>query len=87
MEQIFDYTRRLSDPAFALLEHNSNIIASYIVYGSYYTKVILINHPHAGVILDVEPWQFIFEEMALPNRAPFLYRLSELAVRHWNYNG
>ena len=52
-----------------------------------YTKVVLINHPQVGLIWDVEPWQFIFEEMALPVRAPFLYRLCELAVRHWDYNG
>jgi len=85
--QTFDYTERLSNPAFAICEPGSQIIASYIVYGRYYTKVILINHPQAGIIWRVEPWQFVFEEMAPPNRAPFLYRLCELAVRLWHYNG
>ena len=35
-----------------------------------------------------DPWQFVFEEFALAQgRAPFLYRLCEVAVRHWDYNG
>jgi hypothetical protein len=87
MDQTYEYTERLSHPAYALWQPGSQIVASYIVYGGLYTKVVLTNHPHAGLIWDVEPWQFIFEEMALPVRAPFLYRLCELAVRLWDYNG
>ena len=87
MEQTFDYANRITSAAFALPEPGSQIVASYIVYGKYYTKVTLFDDTRSGKLWDVEPWQFVFEEMALPVRAPLLYRLCELAVRHWDYNG
>jgi len=47
MDQTYEYTERLSHPAYALCQPGSQIIASYIVYGGLYTKVVLINHPQA----------------------------------------
>ncbi|KAF5378103.1 hypothetical protein D9615_007569 [Tricholomella constricta] len=75
MDQINDYTTRLSQAAFAVHELDTAIIASYLVYGKYYAKVVW-----NGSVYTLTPWQFIMEEMALPDRAPFLYRLCELAV-------
>jgi len=84
--QAVGYARRLTN-AFSLQEQNSPYIATYVVYGTYYTKVTFRNQGNA-LIPVVEPWQYVFEEFALAEgRAPFLYRLCELAVCHWNYNG
>ena len=84
--QAVGYARRLTN-AFSLQEQNSPYIATYVVYGTYYMKVTFQNWGNA-LIPVVEPWQYVFEEFALAEgRAPFLYRLCELAVCHWNYNG
>jgi hypothetical protein len=84
--QAIGYARRLST-SFSLREQNSRFIATYVVYGRYYTRVTVTNQGNA-LVSQVAPWQFVFEDFALAHgRAPFLYRLCELAVRHWNYNG
>lgn len=88
LNQTLDYALRLSKSHFSLLQQNSRLIATYLVYGKYYTSITMINHPVAGLVWRAEPWQFVFEDFALAQgRAPFLYRLCELAVSHWVYNG
>ena len=72
MEQTYDYARQVSTPAFSLPEFGLQVVLSYIVYGRYYTKVTLSIDLEVGHIWDVKPWQFIFKEMALPDRAPLL---------------
>ena len=84
--QAVQYSRRLTT-TYSLLEQNSQSIATYVVYGMYYTRVTWV---YQGDILvhNVDRWQYVFEEFAFADgRAPFLYRLCELAVRHWDYNG
>ena len=83
--QAAEYAIRLSTH-FSLLEQNSEIIATYVVYGDFYTRVYLVNE-----VVNTDPWQYIFEEFSpaalAQGRAPMLFRLCELAVRHWAYNG
>ena len=76
--QLMDYCDRLSQGAFALTDQ-TGVIPGYLVFGDCYTQVKKNNG-----LWEVEPWQFVFEEMVLnEGRAPFLYRLCELAVTHW----
>jgi hypothetical protein len=84
--QAAGYAKRLST-TFSLQEQNSRFIATYVVYGRYYTRIIVTNQGNA-LVSHADPWQFVFEDFALAQgRAPFLYRLCELAVHHWDYNG
>jgi len=88
LEQAVQYAERLSDSPFSRLEQNSLFISTYVVYGRYYTRITMTNHGAAGLLWQADPWQFVFEDFALAQgRAPLLYRLCELAVRHWDYNG
>lgn len=76
--QLMDYCDRLSQGAFALTDQ-TGVIPGYLVFGDCYTQVKKNNG-----LWEVEPWQFVFEEMVLnEGRAPFLYRLCELAVTYW----
>jgi len=87
LEQAVEYASRLSDSPFSLREQNSLFIATYVVYGKYYTRITVTNQGPVQVY-RAAPWQFAFEDFALAQgRAPFLYRLCELAVRHWDYSG
>ena len=43
MEQTYDYVNHITSAVFALPEPSSQIVASYIVYGKYYTKVTLFD--------------------------------------------
>jgi len=82
--QAAGYSKRLTT-TYSLLEQNSDGIATYVVYGMYYTRVTWVNQGNV-LVLQVDRWQYVFEEFALADgRAPFLYRLCELAVRHWDY--
>lgn len=82
--QIAKYARRLST-TFSVQGQNSHCIATYLVYGKYYTRITFHNQ---GNNFALEDWQFIFEDFALAEgRAPFLYRLCELAVRNWDLDG
>jgi len=86
--QTIEYAERLSTSPFSQREPNSLLITTYVVYGKYFTRITMTNHPNLGVVWRAEPWQFVFEEFSLAQgRAPFLYRLCEIAVRHWHYNG
>jgi len=81
LRQTFESAERLSRSHFSRREQNSLLITTYQVYGRYYTRITMTNHPTAGLIWEAEPWQFVFEQLALADgRAPFLYRLCELAV-------
>lgn len=81
--QAVRYPRRLTT-TFSLQEQNSHSIATYVVYGRFYTRITMEN----AFVHLADDWQFVFEDFALAEgRAPFLYRLCELAVRHWDYNG
>jgi len=60
LEQTCEYAQRLSKSPFSQLEQNSLLIATYLVYGSYYTRITATNHPTAGLIWRAEPWQFVF---------------------------
>jgi len=86
MAQAIGYAHRLTT-AFSIPDQNSQYIAAYLVYGRYYTKITMTDQ----LLYEAEPWQFVFEEFSVAalaeGRAPLLYRLCELAVRHWNYNG
>jgi len=87
LKQALGYAQRLSNSPFSQREQNSTIIPTYVVYGTYYTRLVMIDTP-AGPVWEADPWQYVFEEFALDeDRAPFLFRLCELAVRHWAYNG
>ena len=58
-----------------------------LLYGKYYTKVTLFDDTWSGKLWGMEPWRFVFKEVVLPVCAPLLYRLCELTVHHWDYNG
>ena len=76
------YAKRFTTSS-SLREQKSRFIASYVVYGRYYMRITVT---HQEILSQVDPWQFVFEDFALDQgRAPFLYRLCELAVRHWGY--
>ena len=78
--QATEYAKRLST-AFSVQEQHSLRIATYVVYGKYYTRTTVHN---PGDTIEVEDWQFVFEDFALAEGwAPFLYGLCELAVRNW----
>ncbi|KAG6843693.1 hypothetical protein H0H87_001557 [Tephrocybe sp. NHM501043] len=81
MQQLILYTDRVSKALFTMEEPNANIIPSFLTYGKYYSKVILTNGMYS-----FQPWLLISEQMALPDRAPLLYRLCEIAVGHWDSN-
>ena len=84
--QAVEYAELLST-TFSVQEQNSLCIATYVVYGKYYTR---ITFQYQGDLLShaIEDWQFVFEDFALAEgRAPFLYRLCELAVRNWDLDG
>ncbi|KAG6825078.1 hypothetical protein H0H92_004759 [Tricholoma furcatifolium] len=66
LEQIVAYNERLRTAAFSMNDPISGEIPSYIVYGKYYAKVTAFG-PDDYFIDD---WQFVSEEMALPDRAP-----------------
>jgi hypothetical protein len=72
---------------FSVQDQNSLCIATYVVFGKYYTS-ITFQHVGDALVHTVEDWQFVFEDFALAEgRAPFLYRLCELAVRNWDLDG
>jgi len=76
--QLMDYCDRLSQGAFAQTDQ-MGVIPGYLVFGDCHTQV-----KNNNGLWEVEPWQFVFEDMVLnEGRAPFLYRLCELAVTHW----
>lgn len=76
--QLMDYCDRLSQGAFARTDQ-TRVIPGYLVFGNWYTQVKKNNG-----VWEMDPWQFVFEEMVSnEGRAPFLYRLCELAVTHW----
>ena len=83
--QAIEYARRLTN-TFSVTEQNSICIPTCVVYGKYYTSVTVFYQGNA-LNYESEDWQFVFEDFALAEgRAPFLYRLCELAVRNWNLN-
>lgn len=86
LKQTQKYSERLSESAFSIKPPDSSCIETFLVYGERYSRLRQINTP-AGNFWNASPWQFVFEEMALPARAPLLYRLSEIAERHWQYDG
>jgi hypothetical protein len=82
------YSQSLSDSPFAIHDQNYRCISTFLVFGKYYTRLYLFDTPVGPFSSwEIDPWQHIFEDMSLPERAPFLYRLCEVAVSHWNYNG
>lgn len=86
-QKAIKYACRLSDSPFSLQDQNSLFIVIYVVYGRYYTRITETNQGHVQ-LYQAAPWQFVFEDFALAHgRVPFLYRLCELAVRHWDYSG
>lgn len=80
------YSQRLSGSPFAIHDQNSQCIATFLVFGKYYTRLYLVDTP-IGPLWEIDPWQHVFEDMSLPERAPFLYRLCEVAIPYWNYSG
>jgi hypothetical protein len=74
---------KLLSTTFSVQEQNSLCIAIYVVYGKYYTRITFRD----ALVFTVDDWQFVFEDFALAEgRAPFLYRLCELAVHNWGLN-
>lgn len=58
-----------------------------MVYGKHYTKITVSRDEDGDLYYIADEWQYVFGEFALAEgRAPFLYRLCELAVRHWDYD-
>lgn len=86
ISQTQEYSQRLSESPFAFHNHHSQCIPTFLVFGKYYTRLYLVDTP-LGPVWEVDSWLYVFEAMSLPERAPFLYRLCEVAVRHWSYNG
>lgn len=80
------YSQHLSDSPFAIHNQNSQCIPTFLLFGKYYTHLYLVDTP-VGPLWEIYPWQHVFEDMLLPERAPFLYRLCDVAVPHWNYDG
>ena len=84
--QAAEYAELLTT-TFSVQEQNSLCIATYVVYGKYYTRITL-KYQGNVFVPAAEEWQFVFEDFALAEgRAPFLYRLCELAVRNWDLDG
>ncbi|KAJ6530446.1 hypothetical protein B0H10DRAFT_2248187 [Mycena sp. CBHHK59/15] len=66
------------ESAFAVKE--GAILPSFLVFGRFYTQLEIASNG----VYEARDWQYVFEEFALPDRAPFLYRLCELAVLCWD---
>ena len=65
-------------------EHTGDILPAYLLHRRRYTKLVLVSAPGRSPRLDALPWQYIFQDLGPgAETAPLSYRLSELAVRHW----
>ena len=58
--QAVGYARRLTT-TFSLQDQNLHSIATYVVYGRFYTRVTMAN----TLIYEADDWQFVFEDFVL----------------------
>ena len=64
MTAVVDPTVFYTITTFSLQEQNLRFIATYVVYGRYYTRIIVTNQGNA-LVSHADPWQFVFEDFAL----------------------
>jgi hypothetical protein len=83
VNQTGTYAKRVHECGHAIQDNNSPIVASYIIYGKYYAKVIATGQGDR-LNFHLEPLQHVWEELNNEGHAPLSYRFCELAVKHWD---